>query len=97
MSFVEQLSAVTLLVDFLFGVTFGVIGSAAHGSRREDRQHTLLGTAPGPLSAGARVVHGLYTRSDEYMRSLLARDGEAASAGERGNQRTDTEQQEVGR
>ena len=34
MSFVEQLTAITLLVDFLFGVTFGVMGGAIRGSRR---------------------------------------------------------------
>jgi hypothetical protein len=32
MNFVEQLTAISLLIDFLFGVTCGVVGSAAHGS-----------------------------------------------------------------
>jgi hypothetical protein len=31
MDFIEQLSAVTLLIVFLFGVTFGMIGGAVHG------------------------------------------------------------------
>jgi hypothetical protein len=96
MSFVEQLSAVMLLVAFLFGVTFGVIGSAARGSRREDREFTLLGAAPDPLSHGTRVVVGLCTRSDQYMRSLLSRDGEAAAAAERGTEPISTEEQESG-
>ena len=79
MNFVEQLSAVVLLVDFLLGMACGVVGCVSHGSRREDRDKTLLGTAPDAASDGARLVHGLYTRDDGgYMRSLLARGGEAA-------------------
>jgi len=77
MNFVEQLSAVALLVDFFLGVTFGFIGSAAHGSRREDRNYTLLGAAPDPISAGARVIHGVSTQADEYMMGLLPGGGEA--------------------
>jgi hypothetical protein len=77
MNFIEQLTAVALLIDFLFGVTCGFIGSAARGSRREDRDYTLLGAAPDPISAGARVIHGVYTRADEYMMGLLPGGGEA--------------------
>jgi hypothetical protein len=77
MNFVEQLSAVALLADFFLGVTCGFVGSAARGSRREDRDYTLLGAAPDPISAGARVIHGVYTRADEYMRGLLRGGGEA--------------------
>jgi hypothetical protein len=76
-NFIEQLTAVTLLIDFFFGVTCGVIGSAVHGSRREDRGYTLLGAAPDPVSAGARVLHGIYTSADEYMLGLLPGGGEA--------------------
>jgi hypothetical protein len=94
MSFVEQLSAVALLVDFLLGVTFGVVGSAAYGSIRDDREHTMLSAAPDPLSAGARVIHGVYTSSDEYMRSLLVRGGEATIPDERGDDACGTEGQE---
>ena len=97
MSFVEELSAVVLLVDFLLGVTFGVVGGAAYGSVREDREYSLLGAAaPGPVSEGARVIHGVYVSSDEYMRSLLPRGGEAAAAGERGTDPARTEEQESG-
>jgi hypothetical protein len=71
MNFVEQLTAIAILIDFLFGVTFGVVGGAILGSRREDLDKTLLGEAPGPLSAGARVIHGVFTRDDGYLRSLL--------------------------
>jgi hypothetical protein len=96
MSFVEQLSAVALLVDFLLGVTFGVVGSAAYGSIRDDLEHTMLGAAPDPLSAGARVLHGVYTSSDEYMRSLLARGDEAAIPDRPGDDASGTEGQEPG-
>ena len=72
MNFIEQLTAVTLLVDFFLGVTFGVIGGAAHGSLREDRERTLLKAARDPVSAGARAVHGLYTDDDGYLAGLLS-------------------------
>jgi hypothetical protein len=94
MSFIEELSAVVLLVDFLLGVTFGVVGSAAFGSVREDQEYSLLGTALGPVSAGARVIYGVYTSSDEYMRSLLARGAETTIADERGDKVGGTEGQE---
>jgi hypothetical protein len=71
MNFVEQLSAIALLVDFLLGVTFGIVGGASHGSRREDREYSLLRSAPDAVSDGARVIHGLYIRDDGYMRGLL--------------------------
>jgi hypothetical protein len=77
MNFVEQLTAIALLIDFLFGVTCGVIGSAVHGSRREDCGWTLLGPAPDPVSAGARELHGVYTSADEYMMGLLPASDEA--------------------
>lgn len=79
MNFVEQLSAIVLLVDFLFGVACGVVGGASHGSTHEDRKQTLLGGAPDALSDGARVIYGLYRRDDDgYMESLLRRRGKAA-------------------
>jgi hypothetical protein len=58
-------------------VTFGVVGGAILGSRREDYEKTLLGEAPDPLSAGARVIYGVFTRDDGYLRSLLPGSGEA--------------------
>ncbi len=94
-NFIEELTAVLLLVDFLLGVAFGVVGSAVHGSRREDRESTLLGTAPDPVSEGARLILGKYSSSDEYMRSLLRRGG-AATPAERGGDQTGTEGQEAG-
>jgi hypothetical protein len=70
MSFIEQLTALSLLVDFLFGVTCGVIGGAVHGSRRGA---LLVPAADDLLSAGARVIYGVYTRdADGYLQSLLS-------------------------
>jgi hypothetical protein len=49
----EQLTAQSLLIVFLFGITCGVMGGAVHGSRRG----VLLAPASDDLlSAGARVV-----------------------------------------
>lgn len=75
MNFIEQLSAIALLVDFLFGVACGVIGGASRGSRRG----ALLSPASDDLlSAGARVIYGVYTRDDDgYLRSLLPRNHQA--------------------
>lgn len=72
MSFTAQISAVwaiVLLIDFLFGLTFGVVGGAVRGSRRG----TLFVPASDDLlSAGARVIYGVFTRDDDgYLRSLL--------------------------
>jgi hypothetical protein len=75
-NFVEQLTAIAILIDFLFGVTFGVVGGAILGSRREDYEMSLLGEAPDPLSAGARLIYGVFTRDDGYLRSLLPGAGE---------------------
>ncbi len=80
MNFVEQLTAISLLIDFLFGVTFGVVGGAILGSIRGDREKTLLRPAlEDPVSAGARVVYGVYTRDDGYLQSLLRRGKGAKS------------------
>jgi hypothetical protein len=74
MASIDQISAVwaiVLLIDYLFGVTFGVVGGAIFGSVRENRNMSLLEQAPDPLSAGARVIFGLFTRDDDgYLRRL---------------------------
>ena len=72
MNFVEQLTAMALMVDFFLGVAFGVVGGAVHGSLREDRDKTFLGGAPDLVSEGARVLLGVFTRDDGYMARLLA-------------------------
>lgn len=63
---IEQLSAQGLLIDFLFGITLGVVGSAVHGSRRGA---LLVPASDDPLSAGARVIYGVYTRG--YQQNLI--------------------------
>jgi hypothetical protein len=79
MNIAEQLSAIALLVDFLFGVATGVFGSAIFGSVRENRRMSLLQEAPDPVSAGARVIFGVFTRDDDgYLRSLRPGGGKAA-------------------
>jgi hypothetical protein len=68
MNVIEQLTAISLLVDFLFGVTFGVMGGAVIGSRRGA---LLWPAADDFLSAGARVIYGVYVRDDDgYLRGL---------------------------
>jgi hypothetical protein len=76
MNFIEELTAVGLLVDFYAGVTFGVVGGAVYGSKLEDNGHSLLGGAPDSLSAGARMLFGVHTRDDGYLRDLLHRHGQ---------------------
>ena len=67
MSFIEQLSAIAILIDFLFGVTFGVFGSASLASRREDRVYSLVHAPPDPLCDGVRAIQGVYTRGDTWV------------------------------
>jgi hypothetical protein len=44
-----------------------------YGSLNEDGKKTLIGTAPDPLSNGARMIYGVYTRDEDgHLRSLLA-------------------------
>jgi len=75
MAVIEQLTALALLIDFLFGITFGVVGGAVFGSRRGA---LLVPAADGLLSAGARVIYGIYIRDDGgYLRSLLPVNGQA--------------------
>jgi hypothetical protein len=77
MSFVEQLSAMTLLIVFLFGVTCGFVGGASVASLLEDRGYSLLSRAPGPLCAGARVIHGFSTRGNGYVAGASRGTGQA--------------------
>lgn len=69
---IEQLTALSLLVDFLFGITFGVVGGAVIGSRRGA---LLWPASDGPVSAGARVIYGVWTRG--YLEGLLPADDHA--------------------
>jgi hypothetical protein len=97
MSFTEQISAlwaIVLLIDFLFGMTFGVVGGAVHGSRRG----ALLAPASDDiLSAGARVIYGVYTRDDDgYLKSLL-NGSDQARGGPHGDDGSQPHGQEVDR
>jgi hypothetical protein len=88
MSFIEQLSAIAILIDFLFGVTFGVFGSASLASRREDRVYSLVHAPPDPLCDGVRVIQGVYTRGDSWVsdaRRAAARGDDGSRGGNDGS------------
>ena len=73
---IEQLTAQGLLIVFLFGITCGVVGGAVHGSRRGA---LLVPASDDLLSAGARVIYGVYTRDDDgYLQSLLPGNDQAS-------------------
>jgi hypothetical protein len=75
-------AALAILIIFLFGITLGVVGGAAHGARRGA---LLAPASDGLLSAGARVIYGVFTRDDDgYLQGLLAGNGQA-SGGPHGN------------
>jgi hypothetical protein len=86
----EQLTALSLLIDFLFGITFGVFGGAIHGSRRGV---LLVPASDDLLSAGARVIYNVWTRG--YPQGLLpgndqasddpCGDGDSESQGQEGD------------
>ena len=75
MSLTEQLAALSLLIDFLFGITFGVVAGAVHGSRRGA---LLVPAADDLRSAGARVIYGVWTRG--YPQGLPSVNGQASGA-----------------
>jgi hypothetical protein len=82
MEIVEPLTALSLLIIFLFGITFGVIGGTILGSRRGA---LLMPASDGLLSAGARVIYRVYTRGDNgYLRGLPP-DNDQATDNKRGN------------
>jgi hypothetical protein len=83
---IEQLTSLSLLIIFLFGITCGVVGGAVHGSRRGA---LLTPAADDLLSAGARVIYGVYTRDDDgYLQGLLPRNDQASDdpSGDDGSQ-----------
>lgn len=66
---IEQLTSIELLVVFLFGIALGVVSGAVYGSKRGALP---VPASDGLLSAGARVIYGVYTRDDDgYLQSLL--------------------------
>ena len=84
MNFTDQASAIAILIDYLAGFGLGVIGSAVLGSLREDRMTlkvkrelnpenswlSLREQPPDPVSAGVRVMFGVFTRSSGYLPEL---------------------------
>jgi hypothetical protein len=76
MEIVEQFTALALLIVFLFGITLGLVGGAVHGSRRGA---LLVPASDDLLSAGARVIYGVYTRDDDgYLQGLLPGSDQAS-------------------
>jgi len=73
---IEQFTSLALLIVFLFGITLGVVGGAVHGSRRGA---LLAPSSDDLLSAGTRVIYGVYTRDDDgYLQGLLTNKGQAS-------------------
>jgi hypothetical protein len=72
-----QFSVVLMLVDFLFGISAGIVLSASWAALREDHCRSLLGVAPDAVCAGVRVLLGLYTSDDGYLQHLLSGVGTA--------------------
>jgi hypothetical protein len=69
----EQLTALGLLIDFLFGITLGVVYCAVHGSRRGV---LLVPAADDLLSAGARSLYGFWARG--YPQALFSGNDQAS-------------------
>jgi len=68
-------TAVMLLAGLLGGLMAGILTSASVGSRVEDRHGSLTGTAPDPLSEGARAVHGVFIRGTGFVSGARRADG----------------------
>jgi hypothetical protein len=91
---IEQLTSLALLIVFLFGITLGVVGGAVHGARRGA---LLTPASDDILSAGARVIYGVYTRDDDgYLQGLLP-GNDQASGDLYGDDGSESQGQEVDR
>jgi hypothetical protein len=91
---IEQLTSLVLLIIFLFGITCGVVGGAVHGSRRG----ALFAPASDDiLSAGARVIDGVYTRDDDGYPQGLLPGNDRASGDPRSDGGSGPSGQEIGR
>lgn len=53
---------IVALVIFAAGAVAAITLLASYGIRREERNYSLTGRAPGRLSAGTRRLTGLYVR-----------------------------------
>jgi hypothetical protein len=72
MELTEQLMAIAILVDFLFGVLIGVVLAVSYASRVEDHRYSLLTAAPNSMCDGARAVLGVYVRGGHLYPGLHA-------------------------
>lgn len=92
MELTEQLTAIGILVDFLFGVMIGLILSVSYASRLEDYCYSLLTRAPHPICDGARILQGVYVRggnSPAWPRSRRPGTRRVPGGRDPGRQRTD--------
>ncbi len=81
MSFVESLTAIALLVDFLLGTVSGVVCGASLAFLREDRRYSLHAMAPDPLCEGARALQSAMAFRDRF--APRGRDDADMDPGER--------------
>ncbi len=81
-SFVEQLTAVTIFFVFFMGVTCGIVGAAAYGSVLEDGERSLFAVAPDALSTGARLIFGLFRLDDGSLERMLRPGSRPPAAGD---------------
>lgn len=92
---IEQLTSIELLAVFLFGIALGVIGGAVYGSKRGA---LLVPAADGLLSAGARVIYGVYNRDDDgYLESLFPSGRRRVPEDTRTDHETESHGQELDR
>jgi hypothetical protein len=77
MSPIASLTAITLLIDFLVGIAYGVVGGASLAFWREDRHATLHGVAPDLLCEGVRALQAAVALRGRQDRSGGRDDGDA--------------------
>jgi hypothetical protein len=66
----DQAAAIVILVIYLTGLACGLFGCAVYASVLENANMSLLRRAPDPVCAGVRVLLGLFTRDDGYLRRM---------------------------
>ena len=59
--------AYLVLAVFLGGVALGVVAMVAVAVRKEDRQYSLSGSAPGAAARGARWLTGFGSAGSHYQ------------------------------
>jgi hypothetical protein len=66
----EQVSVIAILVIYLSGLVVGLFGCTVYASVLENANMSLLARSPDPICAGVRIMLGVFTRDDGYLRSL---------------------------